>query len=91
MDDVVGAMFVFFLGGVMLITLYAFFKAVRRRYAAPSEKQGIPAKAEERLTQRLVELEKRISDTQEVMLAIDDKITLTQLPAAAEASRALPE
>ena len=91
MDDVLGAMFVFFLGGVMLITLYAFLKAVRRRYNEPGEKQGIAAKAEEGLMARLGELEKRISDTQEVMLAIDDKISLEKLPAPGEATRALPE
>ena len=90
MAEVIGAMFVCFLGGLMLITLYALLKTVRRRFRTSSDKD-IPGEAEERLMQRLDQLEKRLSDTQEVMLSLDEKITIGELPPSRDGSRTLRE
>ena len=90
MDDFVAGMFVFFLGGLMLITLYALLKTVRRRFRVPSD-MDIPGEAEERLMQRLDQLERRLSDTQEVMLSLDEKVTLSELPPPRDGSRTLLE
>ena len=50
MDDFFAFMLVCFAGGLMMITLYAYFKAIRRRFNPSKE---IPGEAEERLMQRL--------------------------------------
>ena len=88
MKEFFAFMFVCFAGGLMMITLYAYFKAVRRRFNQPRE---IPGEAEERLMQRLSQLESRLSDTQEVLLSLDEKIAVLQLPTHRETSRALQE
>jgi hypothetical protein len=88
MDDFFAFVLVCFASGIMLITLYAYFKAVRRRFNQPKE---IPGEAEERLMQRLDLLENRISDSQEVLLSLDEKMAVLQLPAYQEPNRALQE
>ena len=88
MDDFFAFMLVCFAGGLMMITLYAYFKAIRRRFNPSKE---IPGEAEERLMQRLSQLESRLSDTQEVLLSLDEKVAVLQLPTHQETARVLQE
>ena len=56
--------------GVALIVLaVAIYKYVDRRYRG-----SIPSDAEHRLMARMDELERRITDVQDVMIALDEKL-----------------
>ena len=88
MDDFFAFMLVCFAGGFMMITLYAYFKAIRRRF---NQSKEIPGEAEERLMQRLAQLESRLSDTQEVLFSLDEKVAVLQLPTHRETARVLQE
>ena len=63
--------------GVMIaiiILASAVHKYVERRCRG-----AVPGKAEQRLTARMDELERRLTDVQDVMIAIDEKLNRTSV------------
>ena len=76
----------FFIGFLSLV-LYTLFKAVNRRY----NKEILPGKSEMRLMERLDQMEKRLADTQEVVLSLDEKVSLGELPPQHEKQTLLQE
>ncbi len=58
------------LGVAFIILATAILKYVDRRY-----KGSIPTDAEERLTARINELDRRLTDIQDVMITIDEKLS----------------
>ena len=57
-------------GVALIILASAIHKYVDRRY-----KGSIPTDAEERLTARMNELDRRLTDIQDVMITIDEKLS----------------
>jgi len=55
---------------IALATAYAIFKAVRNKYSG----RGLSGKAEKLLMKRLDELEQRMTDSQAIILSIDEKL-----------------
>ena len=62
-------LFVIFVGIVLIILASALRKYIDRR-----TKGSIPSNAEERLNARMDELDRRLTDIQDVIIAIDDKL-----------------
>lgn len=62
----------FFVGISMIILIGAIVSAAHK-YIDRRTKGSIPSEAEKRLTQRMDELDRRLTDIQDVMIAIDEK------------------
>ncbi len=60
---------VIFLGIVLIILASAIGKHINHR-----AKGSIPSDAEERLNERMDELDRRLTDIQDIIIAIDDKL-----------------
>jgi hypothetical protein len=58
------------LGVAFIILAAAILKYVERRYRG-----SVPSDAEQRLTERLNELDRRLTDIQDVMITIDEKLS----------------
>ena len=58
------------IGVAFIILATAILKYVERRY-----KGNIPSDAEQRLSARIDELDRRLTDIQDVMITIDDKLS----------------
>ncbi|MCY3765042.1 MAG: hypothetical protein OXH06_06380 [Gemmatimonadetes bacterium] len=56
--------------GIALIVL----AAAVHKYVDRQSKGGLPGKVEERLNARLDDLDRRLTDIQEIMIAIDEKL-----------------
>ncbi len=63
----------FFTGISMIIAISALVLAVHK-YIDRRTKRSIPSDAEERLTARIEALERRLTDIQDVMITIDEKL-----------------
>lgn len=62
----------FFVGISMIIIVGAFVSAAHK-YINRRTKGSIPSDAEKRLNERMDELDRRLTDIQDVMIAIDEK------------------
>ena len=60
------------IGVAFIILAAAILKYVERRYRGT-----IPGDAEKRLTERLDQLDRRLTDIQDVMITIDEKLSRT--------------
>lgn len=65
-------MFNFFIGISMIILVSAIVSAVHK-YIDRRTKSSIPSDAEKRLNARMNELERRLTDIQDILITIDEK------------------
>ena len=63
----------FFIGISMIILVSAIVSAVHK-YIDRRTKGSIPSEAEERINARMDELDRRLTDIQDVMITIDEKL-----------------
>ncbi len=62
------------IGGILMIIIVGAIVSAVHKFIDRRTKGSIPSNAEERLNARMDELDRRLTDIQDVIIAIDDKL-----------------
>ena len=64
-----------FFTGISMIIIVGAIVSAAHKFINRHTKESIPKNAEKRLTRRMDELERRLTDIQDVMITIDEKLS----------------
>ena len=62
------------IGGILMIIIVGAIVSAAHKLIDRRTKRSIPSEAEERLNERMDELDRRLTDIQDVMITIDEKL-----------------
>ena len=63
------------IGGILMIIIVGAIVSAAHKFIDRRTKGSIPSEAEERLSARMDELDRRLTDIQDVMITIDEKLS----------------
>ena len=63
------------IGGILMIIIVGVIVLAAHKYIDRRTKGSIPSDAEERINARMDELDRRLTDIQDVMITIDEKLS----------------
>ena len=63
------------IGGILMIIIVGAIVSAAHKYIDRRTKGSIPSEAEERINARMDELDRRLTDIQDVMITIDEKLS----------------
>ena len=69
MTDIIGVT----VGGILMIIIVGAIASAVHKYIDRRTKGSIPSDAEKRLTERMDELDRRLTDIQDILITIDEK------------------